>query len=147
MSLTFNKNIIKWLYAKINVNKGGYALYTEIIKTIYDSNFRKNWQAIVTLQQIIALADNKEVIGITAQTIAERTGIPLDIIRFGIETLEASLLDGSIWNDPWFRSRTPKAKLTFIYLTSSIASFCYNDQYYLKHINQLRKGIKKDAKI
>lgn len=45
------------------------------------------WQALVTFQQMIVLADQDGVVDMTAHAIARRTSIPLEIIERGIETL------------------------------------------------------------
>lgn len=46
------------------------------------------WQALVTFQQLIILADRDGVVDMTAEAIARRTTIPTDIIKIGITALE-----------------------------------------------------------
>lgn len=46
------------------------------------------WQALVTFQQMIVLADQAGVVDMTPEAIARETTIPLDIIRLGITALE-----------------------------------------------------------
>lgn len=46
------------------------------------------WQALVTFQQFIVLADRTGIVDMTAEAIARRTTIPLDIINVGITALE-----------------------------------------------------------
>lgn len=72
-------------------------MYGKIFSSMYDGTLRVNWQALVTFQQLIVLCDSDGVIDMTPEAISGRTGIPLDIIREGIEKLEAP--------DPY--SRTP----------------------------------------
>lgn len=58
---------------------------------------RGPWQALVTFQQLIVLANPDGIVDMTADAISRRTSIPLDIIELGI----AELLK------PDARSRTP----------------------------------------
>lgn len=46
------------------------------------------WQALVTFQQFIILADAGGIVDMTADAIARETTIPLEVIKIGIETLE-----------------------------------------------------------
>ena len=46
------------------------------------------WQALVTFQQMIVLADINGTVDMTADAIARETTIPLEIINTGIEALE-----------------------------------------------------------
>src|SRR4051812_11918248 len=64
---------------------------------MYDGTLYGQWEAIVTFQQMIVLADADGIIDMTPQAMAARTSIPLEIIKNGIPILEAS--------DPY--SRTP----------------------------------------
>ena len=66
---------------------------------MFDGSLYGNWQAIVTLQQMIVLCDVDGVVDMTPQAIAARTSIPMEIIQAGIETLE----------QPDKYSRTPDA--------------------------------------
>lgn len=47
------------------------------------------WEALVTFQQMIILADYEGFVDMTAEAISRRTIIPLDIIKKGIAELEA----------------------------------------------------------
>jgi len=66
---------------------------------MYDGTLASDgpWQALVTFQQMIVLADQDGVVDMTASAIARRTSIPLEIIQLGVERLMAP--------DP--ESRTP----------------------------------------
>jgi hypothetical protein len=55
------------------------------------------WQALVTFQQLIILADKSGCVDMTAEAISRRTTIPLEIIETGLQEL--------IKPDP--KSRTP----------------------------------------
>lgn len=46
------------------------------------------WEALVTFQQLIILADYEGFVDMTAEAISRRTIIPFDIIRKGLDELE-----------------------------------------------------------
>src|SRR6202790_3215481 len=46
------------------------------------------WQALITFQQLIIMADMAGVIGMTAESIARETTTPLEIIRIALAALE-----------------------------------------------------------
>ena len=64
-------------------------MYAKIFAQIYDGTLCTNgpWQALVTFQQLLVLADQDGSVDMTAGAIARRTTIPLDIISLGIEEL------------------------------------------------------------
>lgn len=64
---------------------------------MYDGTLYGQWEAIVTFQQMIVLADADGIVDMTPQAIAARTSIPFEIIKKGLGILEAE--------DPY--SRTP----------------------------------------
>lgn len=64
-------------------------MYGKIFASMYDGSIYGQWKAIVTFQQMIALADRDGVIDITPQALSARTSIPLDIIQEGISVLES----------------------------------------------------------
>lgn len=74
-------------------------MYGKIFSSMFDGSLYGNWQAIITLQQMIVLCDVDGVVDMTPQAIAARTSIPLEIIQAGIEILE----------QPDKYSRTPDA--------------------------------------
>lgn len=55
---------------------------------MYDSSICVDWKVMVTFQQLIVLADDHGIVDMTPQSIHRRTGIPLDIIQYGLEELE-----------------------------------------------------------
>lgn len=65
-------------------------MYGKLFAQMYDGTLGTEgpWQALVTFQQLIILADREGVVDMTAEAIARRTTIPQDIIKIGIETLE-----------------------------------------------------------
>jgi hypothetical protein len=64
-------------------------VYGKIFSSMYDGSLYGNWKAIVTFQQMIVLCNEDGVVDMTPQALAARTSIPLDIIREGLELLEA----------------------------------------------------------
>lgn len=72
-------------------------MYGKIFSSIYEGTLYGHWKAIVTMQQLIVLADADGIVDMTPQAIAARTSIPLDIIQAGLQILA----------DPDPYSRTP----------------------------------------
>lgn len=72
-------------------------MYGKIFVSMYDGSMHGHWQAIVTLQQMVVLADPEGILDMTPEALSARTSIPLDIITPGIAELEQP--------DP--KSRTP----------------------------------------
>jgi hypothetical protein len=64
-------------------------MYTKVFRQIYDGTLADNWQALVTFQQLLILADQDGVVDMTVGAIHRTTGIPAEIIAKGIEALEA----------------------------------------------------------
>lgn len=65
-------------------------MYGKIFRQMYKGTLamRGPWQAIVTFQQMIVLADKDGVVDMTPDAIYRETTIPLDIINIGLEVLE-----------------------------------------------------------
>lgn len=74
-------------------------MYVKIFSQIYDGTLgtKGPWQALVTFQQLLVLADKHGQVDMTPQAIARRTTIPLEIIEIGLREL--------VQPDP--ESRTP----------------------------------------
>jgi hypothetical protein len=74
-------------------------MYAKIFGQIYDGTLCTNgpWQALVTFQQLLILADEEGNVDMTIPAIARRTTIPREILEIGIEAL--------LMPDP--ESRTP----------------------------------------
>ena len=75
---------------------GAEAVYGKIFESIYDGSLYGHWEAIVTMQQLIVLADADGVIDMTPRAIAGKTSIPLEILEKGLKILSES--------DPYSRS-------------------------------------------
>ena len=63
-------------------------MYGKVFEQIYDSTVSECWQALVTFQQMIILADCDGTVDMTPESISRRTNIPLEIISEGIRNLE-----------------------------------------------------------
>ncbi len=72
------------------------AVYGKIFESIYDGSLYGHWEAIVTMQQLIVLADADGVIDMTPPAIAGKTSIPLEILEKGLKILSEP--------DPYSRS-------------------------------------------
>jgi hypothetical protein len=65
-------------------------MYGKIFRQMYRGTLATvgPWQALVTFQQMIVLADAQGIVDMTAESLSRETTIPLDIIRLGIAALE-----------------------------------------------------------
>jgi hypothetical protein len=64
-------------------------MYAKVFSQIYDGTLctKGPWEALVTFQQMLVLADPEGCVDMTASAISRRTTIPLEIIDKGIEAL------------------------------------------------------------
>lgn len=74
-------------------------MFGKLFASMYDGTLATQgpWQALITFQQLVILADKTGIVDMTPEAIARRTTIPLDIIEQGIERLQ----------EPDDKSRTP----------------------------------------
>jgi hypothetical protein len=65
-------------------------MYGKLFASMYDGTLATHgpWQALVTFQQLVILADPEGVVDMTVESVARRTTIPLEIIEVGICSLE-----------------------------------------------------------
>jgi hypothetical protein len=65
-------------------------MYVKVFPSMYDGTLATHgpWQALVTFQQLLVLADPEGAVDMTPEAIARRTTIPMDIITVGIVALE-----------------------------------------------------------
>ena len=63
------------------------AVYGKIFESIYDGSLYGHWEAIVTMQQLIVLADADGVIDMTLPAITGKTSIPQEILEKGLKIL------------------------------------------------------------
>lgn len=64
-------------------------MYGKLFASMFTGSLHGHWQAIITFQQMIILADQDGTIEMTPSAISSTTSIPLDIIEAGITILEA----------------------------------------------------------
>jgi len=90
-------------------------MYGKIFKQIYKGTLAMvgPWEALVTFQQMIILADQDGVVDMTTDALSRETTIPLEIITKGVEALSAP--------DP--ESRTPDEEGRRIVLLSENRSW------------------------
>ena len=62
-------------------------MYGKIFDSIYNGTLYGHWEALVTMQQLIVLADADGVVDMTPMAISARTSIPREIIDKGLEIL------------------------------------------------------------
>ena len=65
-------------------------MYGKIFKQMYEGTLvsRGSWQALITFQQFIVLANRHGEVDMTPEAISRLTTIPLDVIQAGISALE-----------------------------------------------------------
>ena len=68
----------------------GLTMYGKIFLSMYDGTLGTSglWEALVTFQQLIVLAEKDGCVDMTPEAIARRTTIPFEIIAKGLEALE-----------------------------------------------------------
>lgn len=66
-------------------------MFGKLFASMYDGSLRSKgpWEAIVTLQQLVILADIEGAVDMNCEAISSRTSIPLPIIEKGIQALMA----------------------------------------------------------
>lgn len=65
-------------------------MYGKMFRQMYRGTLATTgpWQALVTFQQMIVLADKDGIVDMTPESMSRETTIPLEIIQMGIEALE-----------------------------------------------------------
>lgn len=63
-------------------------MFGKIFESIYDGSLHGDWKSMVVFQQLIVLSDCDGVVDVTPRALAARTGIPLEIIKHGLQALE-----------------------------------------------------------
>jgi len=72
-------------------------MYGKLFTSMYEGTLYGQWQAIITLQQLVILAASDGVVDMTPPAIAARTSVPLDIIETGLEQLAAADPAAKLW--------------------------------------------------
>lgn len=62
-------------------------MYGKIFASMYKGTLYGHWEAIVTFQQLIVIADADGIVDMTPQAICAHTSIPIDIIEKGLKKL------------------------------------------------------------
>jgi len=104
-------------------------VYGKIFVQMYEGTLASKgpWQALVTFQQFIVLANKHGEVDMTPEAISNRTTIPLEILKRGIGELEKPDLD----------SRTPAEEGRRIVRLSNVRSWGWRIVNY-DHYNKLR---------
>jgi len=77
-------------------------MYGKIFESIYEGSLYGHFEAIVTFQALIVLADEDGLIDISPQALAGKTSIPEEVIKKGLKVLQQS--------DPHSRSQAEDGK-------------------------------------
>jgi hypothetical protein len=64
-------------------------MYGKLFAGMFHGSLRKDWRALVTMQQLVILCDRDGVVDMSTEALAATTGIPFEIIAAGIQVLEA----------------------------------------------------------
>lgn len=106
-------------------------MYGKLFSSMYDGTLATQgpWQALVTFQQLVILADKTGLVDMTAEAIARRTTIPLKIIEQGLERLQ----------EPDDKSRTPTDDGKRIKLVSPNRNWGWQIVNY-EHYRTIRSG-------
>jgi hypothetical protein len=62
-------------------------VYGKVFSSMYKGTLYGHWEAIVTFQQLIVLADADGIVDMTPQAICAHTSIPIDILEKGLKKL------------------------------------------------------------
>ena len=102
-------------------------MYTKLFASMYDGTLatRGPWEAMITFQQLLILADAEGIVDMTVEAIARRTTVPLRIIRKGLECLAAP--------DP--ESRSPAEQGRRIVLLSDARSWGWRIVNFVQYRN------------
>ena len=111
-------------------------MYAKIFSQIYDGTLCTNgpWEALVTFQQLLILADEEGGVDMTIPAIARRTTIPREILERGIEAL--------MLPDP--ESRTPTEEVRRIIPLSNGRSWGWRVVNYEKYRQIKREQDRRD---
>ena len=110
-------------------------MYGKIFESMYEGTLYGQWEAIVTMQQFIVIANEDGVVDMTPPHIAGKTSIPLEIIEKGIDILSKP--------DPY--SRTPGDEGIRIALLDDHRPWGWYIVNYKKYRDMVRREDKKEA--
>lgn len=64
-------------------------MFAKVFTQIFDSSIAEDWKVRHVFEDLLKLADPDGVVDMTAEAIARRTNMPLDMVQSGIEKLSA----------------------------------------------------------
>ena len=76
-------------------------MYAKVFASMFDSTLRDRWQGWVVFVAMLALADEDDVVDMTATALQARTNLPPDVVLEGLEILSS----------PDYNSRTPDEEI------------------------------------
>lgn len=111
-------------------------MYAKLFAQMYDGTLATKgpWEALVTFQQMLVLSDKDGHVDMTAETIARRTTIPLEIIVKGIQVLM----------EPDPESRSPKDEGRRIVLLSENRAWGWRIVNYPEYRRLMRQEDRKE---
>lgn len=62
-------------------------MYAKIFQSILDSSVANDWQVRIVFEDMLILADKFGMVDMTVEAIQRRTGLPMDIVQYGIKKL------------------------------------------------------------
>ena len=71
----------------------------KVFESMYDSDLFERWEALITFQQFLILADEDGRINMPVKSIHRRTGIPFEILKEGTTILQNGTYDGILLID------------------------------------------------
>lgn len=63
-------------------------MYGKLFESMYDGSLREDWKARIVFMDMIILCDPDGVVDMTPEALSARTGVPLEIVTYGISALE-----------------------------------------------------------
>ena len=110
-------------------------MYGKIFESIYEGSLYGQFEAIVTFQAMIVLADEEGVIDISPQALSGKTSIPIAVINKGLKVLQQS--------DPL--SRSPDHNGKRIMLINEEREFGWQIVNYMYYRNLASRSEKRGA--
>lgn len=62
-------------------------MYAKIFQSILDSSVANDWQVRIVFEDMLILADRFGMVDMTIEAIQRRTGLPMEIVKYGIKKL------------------------------------------------------------
>jgi hypothetical protein len=110
-------------------------MYGKVFESMFEGSLYGQWEAIVTMQQLIVIANEDGIVDMTPAAISGKTSIPLEILTKGLEILAAP--------DPY--TRTPGNDGQRIELIDEHRPWGWSLCNYGKYRDMVRRGDKLKA--